>query len=112
VLYAPLLTPLHTPPLMLYDPQVYLDNRKSAAERGLEAPIRTATLMLARGVKTVVTTTMATTAAANTSFVQVRRDSCSAVCWDPDVCACTRGLEGALHLAMPPCDACSFAQSC
>jgi hypothetical protein len=56
---------------MLYDLQVYLDNRKSAAERGLEAPIRTATLMLARGVKTVVTTTMATTAAANTSFVQV-----------------------------------------
>jgi hypothetical protein len=36
--------------------QVYLDNRKSGAERLLEGPHRTAELLLARGVKVVVGT--------------------------------------------------------
>ncbi len=53
-------------------PQVYLDNRKSAAERALEAPVKTAELLIARGVKVVVTTSMVTTAAFNTALLQVR----------------------------------------
>jgi hypothetical protein len=52
--------------------QVYVDNRKSAAERALEAPAKTAELLLARGVKTVVVCSMATTAANNTSLLQAR----------------------------------------
>ncbi len=50
--------------------QVYIDNRKSATERALEQHVRTAELLLARGVKTVVTGSMATTAAANTAALQ------------------------------------------
>ena len=50
--------------------QLYLDNRKSQVQRQLESPIRTAELMLARGVKTVVTTAMATTAESNLDMLR------------------------------------------
>jgi hypothetical protein len=51
--------------------QVYLDNRKAQATRALESPVRTAELLLARGVRTVVVTTAATTASANCTLLQV-----------------------------------------
>ncbi|KAL6746566.1 hypothetical protein V8C86DRAFT_2938695 [Haematococcus lacustris] len=50
--------------------QVYLDNRKSATELGLEAAMKTAELLLARGVKTVVCTTSPTTTTLNTQLLQ------------------------------------------
>eukprot|EP00798_Chlamydomonas_sp_ICE-L_P031652 gene31652-6849_t len=49
--------------------QVYLDNRKSKKERNLEGSVATAELCLARGVKTVVVGTMATTADANCALL-------------------------------------------
>lgn len=50
--------------------QLYLDNRKSQVQRQLESPMRTAELLLARGVKTVITTAMATTAESNLDMLR------------------------------------------
>jgi len=50
--------------------QLYLDNRKSVSERSLESPMRAAELLLARGVKTVVVVTMATTAQTNCDMLR------------------------------------------
>ena len=50
--------------------QLYLDNRKSQVERQLESPIRTAELLMARGVKCVVIVTMATTAQSNCEMLR------------------------------------------
>ena len=50
--------------------QLYLDNRKSLVERSLESPMRAAELLLARGVKTVVMVTMATTAQTNCDMLR------------------------------------------
>lgn len=63
----------HEQPLCrIFFTKVYLDNRKDHATRALESPIRTAELLLARGVRTVIVTTAATTASANCTLLQVR----------------------------------------
>ncbi|MEW5301509.1 MAG: hypothetical protein WDW36_004367 [Sanguina aurantia] len=58
--------------------QVYLDNRKSAAERELEGPSRAAELLLARGVKTVVSVCAATVPTANLAALASLLDGLSA----------------------------------
>lgn len=61
--------PFPLPVYPLIHAQVYLDNRKSAHERELEGPSRAAELLLARGVKTVVSVSAATVPSANLAML-------------------------------------------